>query len=185
MHSRGRYYLTTPQSSVPRCNHSVNTSGTPDDCSSSSSSNAALHMVTREKNRSSEDVLKEQANILDTIEKNRNDKYERGCATLSPKNSPKRSRHHHQQQHHTMPSAPRAERASLSIYDTDGPNREQAKEEHRTLSPETLKIRGHSRNGSSGSSKSQEMLNSPFDTFPLKGRNLFITKQTIASFSCT
>ena len=142
------------------------TVGTPDDCSSSSSSNAALHMVTREKNRSSEDVLKEQANILDNIEKNRNDKYERGCATMSPKNSPKRSRHYQ------TTSTYKAERGgSVSIYDTDGP-----KDEQRTLSPDgavTMKIRGHTRDGSSGSSKSQELLNQPFDTYPHKGTSLF------------
>ena len=143
--------------------------GTPDDCSSSSSSNAALHMVTREKNRSSEDVLKEQANILDNIERSRNDKYERACSTLSPKNSPKRSRHHH-----TTTSTYRAERASVSIYDTDGP-KDGSRDEHRTLSPDsaaTMKIRGHARDGSSGSSKSQELLNQPFDTFSHKGNSV-------------
>ena len=120
-------------------------------------------MVTREKNRSSEDVLKEQANILDNIERNKN---ERGCVT-SPKNSPKRSRHHH-----ATSSTFRAERGSLSIYDADGP-RDSRRDEHRTLSPDgsaTQKARGHVRDGSSGSSKSQDMLNHPFDTYALKGK---------------
>lgn len=160
--------------------------GTPDDCSSSSSSNAALHLVTREKNRSSEDVLKEQATILDSIERSNNrggssssnDKYERGCVTLSPRNSPKRSRHHHHN-YNTLPSAPpprAGDRTPQSIYDTDGPKDPTpgSRDEHRTLSPDsvsaaaTMKIRGHARNGSSGSSKSQEMLHNPLD-YPLKG----------------
>ena len=123
-------------------------------------------MVTREKNRSSEDVLKEQANILDNIERSRNDKYERGCATMSPKNSPKRSRHYQ------TTSTYKAERGgSVSIYDTDGP-----RDDPRTLSPDgaaTVKIRGHMRDGSSGSSKSQDMLNQPLDTYPHKGESFF------------
>ncbi len=120
-------------------------------------------MVTKEKNRSSEDVLKEQQNILDTIERSKGgSSSERGFVTMSPKGSPKRSRAHQ------STATYRADRASLSIYDTDGPGKEDS---GHISADSTLYIRGkgHKREGSSSSSKSADMIGQPLDNYPMRG----------------